>query len=310
MTDAATALIGLDWGTSSLRAYRLALDGRILDSRTSRQGILDVPAGRFEAVFLEAVSDWLDACGPGVPVVASGMVGSRQGWVEAPYVPCPASLGDLGRGLVRHRAGDAGEVHFVPGVCSRNRDHVPDVMRGEETQIFGAIGGIGATRLVVLPGTHSKWARVEDGRIAWFSTFMTGELFALLTEHGILGRLMRGEQHDASAFARGLAYAGSAGLLGKLFSARTLGLFDEVPGECLRAYLSGLLIGSEMSEALAMGEDASEVTIIGRTELAQRYLFALRQRGIAATTAPENVVVEGHRRIAAAAGLLPLASAG
>ena len=159
----------------------------------------------------------------------------------------------------------------MPGLSLIGADGVPDVIRGEETQILGQIErapAAGATRhAVVLPGTHSKWAFVEGGRIVWFATFMTGEVFGLLKEHSILGRLMTGDAPDAGAFARGLAYApgGPGGLLKRLFSVRTLGLFDRLPASAGASYLSGLLIGSELGEALAClpAGEVREVTVIG-----------------------------------------------
>ena len=186
------------------------------------------------------------------------MITWRQGWVEVPYCPCPAGSAELAAALAAPRDRGRAAIHFVPGLSLIGADGVPDVMRGEETQIIGAVGGgraVRGRRAIVLPGTHSKWALAEDGRIVWFATFMTGELFAVLKEHSILGRLMAGDAHDDAAFARGLAYAqsGPGGLLKRLFSVRTLGLFDRAAGERRSpSYLSGLLIGSEIARGAGL----------------------------------------------------------
>ena len=200
--DAAPALIALDWGTTSLRACLLGRAGELLDERRSDQGVLAAAAGAgFDAVFERHAGDWLARHGP-LPVVASGMVGSRQGWVEAPYRACPASLGDVAAALLRHASAGGAGIRVVPGLSWRGPGGLPDVMRGEETQIFGALahGGIdGGDAAFVLPGTHSKWVRVESGRIEAFATFMTGELFAVLRKHSILGRLMGDGVPDGGA---------------------------------------------------------------------------------------------------------------
>jgi 2-dehydro-3-deoxygalactonokinase len=177
------ALIGLDWGTTSFRAYRLDRSGDALEARSAPAGILRVPGGDFEGVFEREVGPWLSER-PALPVIASGMITSRQGWVEVPYCPCPAGSAEIARALYRHETRAGRTIHFVPGLSIVGADGVPDVIRGEETQIVGAIGdeagAASGCRLLVLPGTHSKWALVEGSRLVWFATFMTGELFGVL----------------------------------------------------------------------------------------------------------------------------------
>jgi 2-dehydro-3-deoxygalactonokinase len=195
-------------------------------------------------------------------------------------------------------------ISLVPGLSTDN-DGMPDVMRGEETQIFGALALSGRDEgLFVLPGTHSKWAEVHGGRIVSFRTFMTGEAFSALKGHTILGRLMA-EGHDADAFARGVregAAVKSAGaLLNRLFATRTYGLMDKLPATALSDYLSGLLIGAEVAEATRQSADI--VTIIASPALAQRYDAALGLLGCASTLAPNDCVAAGHWRIARSAGL-------
>jgi len=194
-------LIAIDWGTSSLRGARLDAQGAALDERASLQGILNVPPGGFEAVFQATFGDWMDS--PDTLCLISGMAGSRQGWREASYCPCPSGASDIAAALCWVVPG---RVAIVPGL-SCERDGAPDVMRGEETQIFGALDMLGlADALFVLPGTHSKWAEVRGGRVERFSTAMTGEVYALLRHHSILARTLPPEDgalHDA-AFAAGV----------------------------------------------------------------------------------------------------------
>jgi 2-dehydro-3-deoxygalactonokinase len=306
-----TALIGLDWGTSSLRAYRLAADGTVIERREGAAGIMQVPAGAFEEAFLEQVGGWL-AAAPGPPVIASGMIGSRQGWVEAPYAPCPAGAAEIVPRLVRHVTASGLTIHLVPGLSLEGADGVPDVMRGEETQILGVLADRPEARLLVLPGTHSKWARLEGGRVAWFATFMTGELFAVLRQHSILGRLMREGPGDPEAFGRGVRLGLSAdratgGLLRRLFSVRTLALFDRLPATGLADYLSGLLLGAEIREALGcIGPKAAErgVLVVGGAGLAARYRAALAMAGIEGEIVAGEPAAMGQLAIARAAGLV------
>jgi 2-dehydro-3-deoxygalactonokinase len=304
----ADLLIGLDWGTSACRAYLVRRDGTVLETRAGDEGILAVPAGGFDAVLAGKIAGWRAAHGD-LPMIASGMIGSRQGWREAPYVECPAGLAELAAGLLPIDSG-SGRLWLVPGVTCRSADGTPDVVRGEETQILGCGGADAAAPLFyVLPGTHSKWMLVEGGRIRRFLTFMTGELFAVLTQHSILGRLMAGEAPDPAAFEAGLARARRGGpLLHDLFSVRTLGLFDLLPKAGLHSYLSGLLIGSELAglAGLAAGElerPVTRATIIAGAALAERYAAALAFCGIAADRAPDDVAARGLARIAAAAGI-------
>ena len=302
-----TSLIALDWGTSSLRAYRLGADGAVLDRVESPLGILKVLGGDFDAVFEDTVGPWVEG---DIPIITAGMIGSRQGWYEVPYLACPAGVAELAANLHSLRTRRGRTVWLVPGVSRVDEDGVPDVERGEEAQVAGAFDAGDVSRNVLLvPGTHSKWMVAEGGRLVWFSTFMTGEVFAVLCEHSILGRLMEGDVEDPDAFMRGLDYAAgddarSGGLLKRLFSARSLGLFDKVPGTGIRSYLSGLLIGSEISEARGcIAGDVGTVTIIGGSKLAPVYGRAMKHVGLDCVEVGEEAMVRGLGRIAAAAGL-------
>ncbi len=298
-------LIALDWGTSSLRAYLLGDDGDCLAQASGACGILNIEDRAFDAAYLRFCAGWQRNHGL-LPVVASGMIGSRQGWLEAPYVSCPAAPAQIAACLVSLQASDGARIHLVPGLSCRNARGMPDVMRGEETQLLGAVE-TGGDALWVLPGTHSKWVRSAGGVIEGFATYMTGELYALLCAHSILGRLMPAERRaDPAAFERGVAYglSAEAELQRKLFSARTLGLFGEIAPEGLADYLSGLLLGAEIRDALALSPAIAEVGLIGEAGLCQRYRTALTIAGVRARADFADAAQRGLWRVAADAGLL------
>ena len=194
-------LIAIDWGTSNLRAALLGEGGRTLAERSAPGGVMAVRDGRFPQALHDVCGDWIVAGRR--PLLASGMIGSRQGWREAAYVACPASLAQVAAQLTRIELDGGGALQIVPGLRCTGADGQADVMRGEETQLWGA--ALAAGDCCVLPGTHSKWAWTGDaGRIDSFSTYLTGELYALLTQHGILGRLMQFGQARPEAFDDGV----------------------------------------------------------------------------------------------------------
>ncbi|MBY0336134.1 MAG: 2-dehydro-3-deoxygalactonokinase [Acetobacteraceae bacterium] len=295
------ALIALDWGTTSLRAYLLDEAGQVLERRAEAAGVMQVTRQELPAAFHRAVAGW-----PALPALASGMVGSSVGWVEAPYAEAPAGAAEVARAL-RPVPGVA--LHIVPGVVQRGE--APNVMRGEETQILGALRlrpDLAARSLMLLPGTHSKWVRVEDGRIARFDTFMTGELFAVLREHSILGRAggaAPSEAETLAAFDRGVAAARGRGHAAPLlFTARSLVLTGGLPAGLALDYLSGLLIGEELACASPGGET---LLLIGDPALCARYRRALAAFGVAdapvldaaeATTAGLWHIAQLHRETA------------
>jgi 2-dehydro-3-deoxygalactonokinase len=285
-------MIAVDWGTSSLRVALLDEQGRVLEEKSSAQGILTVPQDQFATVLIAACAHWERAAG--TFCLMSGMVGSRQGWLEAPYCPCPAGFAGVAARLAWVQPAPAQlRVAIVPGLSDEHpstqhdsaAQGTPDVMRGEETQVFGALDLLGIDQgLFVLPGTHSKWVRVRQRRIESFSTFMTGEFYALLRSHSILARTLPEADgaFDAQAFERGIAYARQAGnLLHSAFSVRTLALFDRLPATEMPSYLSGLVIGEELrSQPLVAGQ--GPVVVIGSDALTQRYALALQSFGVAA----------------------------
>ena len=299
------SLIALDWGTTRARAYRVGADGRVLDARDGTFGIQRLDGLSFAEALDRLIGDWRD---DSAPRVACGMIGSRQGWCEVPYVACPASLDGLSRGLVET---DGGEISIVPGLSTRDASGTPDVMRGEETQLLGAVAADAPRTLVVLPGTHSKWARVEHGMVLDFTTFMTGEMYDALLGHTILGRLPAGAPavDGTAAFSRGvLRGLGAGGFTHDVFGARTLMLMGELPAGDVPEWLSGFVIGREIRNARTWaqhaGDDASRVLVVGSDALAKRYLTALEVSEIAATPGPVDAAAAGLFRIALAAGKL------
>jgi 2-dehydro-3-deoxygalactonokinase len=278
-------LLALDWGTTSLRGALLDAQGAVLDERAFARGILTIAPGGFAEVFDASFGDWART---GVPLcLISGMAGSKQGWAEAPYCACPAGFADLAGQLrwIEHSS-LAIPVAIVPGLRCESElqadglPPVPDVMRGEEVQIFGAIRHTGRTNgIFVLPGTHSKWAEVQDGRVRQFQTFMTGEFFALLSQHSLLARsILADAPFDPAAFAQGVARARSgAGLLHNAFGTRTLSLFESMAAPALASYLSGLVIGEELRARHL--QPGAELVLVGSSTLVQRYSHALSQHG-------------------------------
>ena len=224
-------VVAIDWGSSMLRAALIAEDGRVLEERSAQRGILTIPAGGFAEALQLTCGEWLLAeqrlC------VISGMAGSRQGWREAPYLACPAGFPELAGGLLWI---EQGRIALVPGL-SCEADGVPDVIRGEEVQVFGAMDLLQQRDgCFVLPGTHSKWVQLRGGRVASFATFMSGEFYAVLRQHSILARMMPAADGalDEAAFLRGVQQAQDSGsLLRSAFSARTLALFERLPGPSL-----------------------------------------------------------------------------
>ena len=285
-------MIGIDWGTSSLRAYRLAPDGTVLARRHAPRGILTVPPGGFADVLREVAGDWI-AAGER-RVLMSGMVGSRQGWVEAPYLPCPADIAEIAAAAIPVPFADA-DLRLVPGLTCRDAHGVPEVMRGEETQMVGAAAALGSAETTIcLPGSHSKWARMGGGRVLGFATYLTGEAFAALAGHTILARMMdTSAPHHAGGFARGVARAKQkGGLLHHLFGLRAASLFEEVREEEAASFLSGLLIGHEVAAALEAGV-APPVILIGAEALTTRYAAALDAFGVPHRIAEPDAAARG-----------------
>jgi 2-dehydro-3-deoxygalactonokinase len=285
-----------DWGTTQLRLY-LCEGAKVID-RASGPGI-GALTEKPEQIFRSLTTRW-SAEHAGLSAHLCGMVGSRNGWIETPYVRCPADLGALRAGLVKLESGGI-KVSIVPGLSCHNPLGAPDVMRGEETQIFGAVN-TRERRLCALPGTHTKWAVVENGVIQHFLTSPSGELFALLRDHSTLGRAGGAvTENNAAGFQRGLvrqAEMSDAELLHLLFETRSRQLVDGISKSEAMGFLSGLLIGSDVSGALRWFGAKAGVTLIGDPKLNELYAEALALHGVEATSlSGEDCALAGLRAI-------------
>jgi 2-dehydro-3-deoxygalactonokinase len=281
-------MIGVDWGTSSFRAFRIGADGAVLERIEKPMGISRVEPGGFDAALRGAVAPWLEAGER--KILLSGMVGSRQGWHEAAYLPCPTDLAALAAALTTIPF-DGTAVRLVPGLSDEDESGTPEVMRGEETQLAGVMPELGEDALVCLPGSHSKWVRVRGGRIESFRTYLSGEAFAALRGGTILGRMMPDAPHDPAAFGRGVTRAGEAGhLLHHLFGVRTLGLMHRLPERQSASYFSGLLIGHEVRAAIGA---AAHVFLVGSHALTSLYGAAIDAAGAKATILGEDAAANG-----------------
>jgi 2-dehydro-3-deoxygalactonokinase len=271
--------IAVDWGTTNRRAYRIDGDGRCGDEFEDDRGVLSVPDGDFAAAVAEIRSRLGDR-----PLLMAGMVGSNRGWIEAPYVPCPAGIDEVVGALVWPDERTA----IVPGVCDPLR---ADVMRGEETQLLGAIaeGSVPADGLVCHPGTHNKWVGVAGGRIATFRTIMTGELFNLLREHSVLSDLLAEPAEPGDAFDAGVRDGIAGDIQAQLFSVRSRVLLGKARREDAPSYTSGLLIGGDVRLGLESAAPATQIVIMGRPELTRLYASAVAIAG------REPVELDGER---------------
>ncbi len=285
-----TSFIGGDWGTSRLRLFLCDGQGAV-EARREGPGIAQAGT-RAAEIFADLTKDW-DA-----PAVLSGMVGSTIGWREAPYCPCPAAPEAIAGAALRFKQ-DGRAIAIIPGLCCSNASGLFDVMRGEETQLLGALRLKPelrrGRRLFCLPGTHAKWVLVEDGTVMRFQSALSGELFALLSQHSVLARGAQEASSGHAAFAAGLAAARDpAGLLHLLFSTRSLQLNGEIAKEEAASYLSGLIIGAEVDAALRLFAPEGEIVLVCTPALAALYETALKDRGMAAMALDgEETVLSG-----------------
>lgn len=301
--ESEASLIGIDWGTSSMRAYLIGAQGEVLDRSDAPDGIMHVPGKDFETVLVSVLDPWMQEAT--IPVITSGMITSRNGWLETPYLSTPLGASHLAEALVPLTTQCGWQLHCIAGV-TKDLKGIPDVMRGEETQIAGALEAGMDNRLFVLPGTHSKWITVQDGHIENFETVMSGEIFEALRRHTILGTLMQEAAFSAEGFRAGVAAGNNAGqkLLQALFSVRTLPLFGHLEEGMVADYLSGMLIGAEIKGATHNKPNENPIAIIGRKDLAERYAIALDSLGFKSIKVEDDVVAKGYFNIATTAGLL------
>ena len=289
------AFIGIDWGTTHRRAALLATDGTLVSERVDDDGALACK-GRFRDSLEALVANWPGAA-VDLPVVMAGMVGSAIGWQAVAYLERETPLSGLARHLVRVAEAPAGRRWFIaPGYCLKGATAGEvDVMRGEETQLFGALHLLAADAsdgCYVLPGTHSKWVRLRAGRVAELRTYMTGELFALLRQHGTLASAMQtagaggsSAMHhhrvgDDPEFLRGVADAASGPVLTHaLFGARARVVTGALAPGAAAAYVSGLLIGAEWADAQRLDSRDEPVRVIGEPALAALHAACAHHHG-------------------------------
>lgn len=287
----ANGFIAVDWGTTNRRAYRLDGAGRADGEMEDDRGILSVGRDGFG----EAVAEIRSSLGD-LPLLMAGMIGSNRGWVEAPYVPAPAGLDEIAAGLlwVEH------DIAIVPGISFATAE-MADVMRGEEVQVLGALaaGLISPNSIVCHPGTHSKWIRLERGRITTFRTVMTGEIFNLLKEHSILADLLSGPARPDAAFTaavrRGLD---GRDLTAELFAVRARVLLGKARSADAASHVSGLLIGADLGTGLRFA-DGGDMSLMGRPDLTGLFAAALRESGRTAVEIDgEAAFLAGARHLA------------
>lgn len=328
--DRSPHLVSVDWGTTSLRCTLVGPDGAALQQTKAERGILKTDGQPFIDILHGEIRDFLAqfADGKRVPVIMSGMIGSRQGWHEAPYLRCPASPQDLARELFHVDTTGSPlaqcDVRIVPGMDiteDKASGALPDVMRGEETQVIGALLGAKLENGVfVLPGTHSKWVTVEAATIIGFRTFMTGEIYEALLRATILGHLAESADDDTDdGFTLGVRTAmsqadatGPGDLLNMIFSARSRVLHNELAGTAVRNYLSGLLIGAEIRSGVGVhaigptgaSDQAFNAHIIGDDTLQKRYMQAASIMGGSLQPTIGDPVSRAHLAIAEFAGML------
>lgn len=289
-------LIALDWGTTRARAFLISETGAVLERRVADRGIQSVASGGYPEAFAELAGDFRHAR-PDAAIVLAGMVGSRNGWIEARYVPCPASPAEIAAAAIKVELGAGTSATILPGLSCD--DGAFDVMRGEETLIVG----LGLTDgIACLPGTHSKWAEIKQGRITRFASFMTGEIYGLLRNDSILARLAEAssEADTTEGAARGRAAAGRpGGLLNSAFAARTEVLAGRMAGGAVGPYLSALLVGQEIAGAEALFGQGQEIHLVADGALAESYGAGLRTRNHPVQIiSPEAAFVAGVRRLA------------
>lgn len=314
----APRLVALDWGTTSLRAWLLGDGGRILESRRHDQGLLSTAAAgaerarKHKTAFNEVCGDWLCA-NTTLPAIACGMVGSAQGWHEAGYLTVPTDLVIDAADLITVRH-DLGDLHLVPGLRMAPRGTVSgDFMRGEETQLIGVLDGLTDTDgplTLVLPGTHTKWVRMHNRKVISFTTVMSGELFALVVQHGILALTAAKGERDDAAFARGLAAGAddARGLPAELFGARALVLDGLLDPASVPDYVSGVIISDEVRHQLPRHANPGRIILCGNTDLCRRYASALDGHGVQTHIVSEDATARGLWAIAARCDLIDTAT--
>lgn len=277
MIELIEKLIVVDWGTTSFRVLLVDEHGKVVSQNESKSGVQFITDGDFEPVLLNAISPWLTKYGP-VPIIALGMVTGKNGWIEVPYISCPASLEDLAKGAIHRKISNKLDIYFLAGLTDKNSKPFPDVMRGEETQVAGF--GLDQKMTVVLPGTHSKWVKVGGGEITKFQTFVTGEIYSLLSEYSFIAKSITpfNALENWAIFDHGVQTARGShqddyAFLSQLFAVRTGMLAGEFSSSEITTFLSGFLIGHEFRQALEIGwfSVGEAIGLVGNDVLSARY---------------------------------------
>lgn len=297
----ADAIVGINWGSSNFRAYLIAPGGQVRDALEAAAGVATLTRDGMAGMAAQVRARWPQVA----RVYAAGMIGSNIGWADAGYVDCPAGLQQLRGGLLPVSI-DGLDVAIVPGLaCVRSGDGAPDIMRGEETELFGllAAGQLGDAPVVALPGTHTKWVRMHEGRVSEFMTAMSGEIFDRLTATGLLSSIVEGgAAADGPAFRDGVrnAVERKLGLGALLFGARARVIRGALARKDASAYLRGVIIGSEIADALALYPQMRTATLplVGSAAVGALYQAALVELGIASRpVASADAVVRGFLEI-------------
>lgn len=270
----------IDWGSTNIRAF-LYLDGKQTEVNRSNEGVTTVRGALCEGAFDRLTEKWFEKYGP-MPVVMAGMVGSINGWCDAPYLDCPVDLGNLGSSLTKVKHSKGYDISIVPGICVKDPDNY-NVIRGEETQLAGAFK-LSPSKVYIMPGTHCKWVLAEDGKVKSFRTAMTGEIHSVLMKHSLIGLGAGDQESCVDEFKRGLecGYRQNS-IIPRLFEIRGANILGGIKPCHVGEYLSGLLIGAEiasMQQIFKFTKDDSPVTIIAGDFFFERYKMALALAGL------------------------------
>jgi 2-dehydro-3-deoxygalactonokinase len=290
--------VGVNWGSTNFRAYLIGADGSAIDEYSAPAGVVNLDRTGMAATMNALAARWPNSG----PVYASGMIGSNVGWQNVPYAEAPAGCADLAAAAVATEIGNV-PVRIVPGItCRRSFDGEPDILRGEEIEMMGLAALGTADGWVALPGTHTKWARLERGRVVEFFTSMSGEIFDRLTAKGLLASIVEGEAKDGPMFLKGVATGRARKLsLGTLlFGARAQVVRGFLSKADAASYIRGVLIGSEIADAMAVYPTAGNavVPLIGSSVVCALYASALNAAKVSSAIVDSRIAcLRGFRAL-------------
>lgn len=287
--------VGVDWGSSSFRAYQFDEQGTVVAELSADKGIREIqPATpeHYEQVLFELIGPWLS---DGDTVLLSGMITSRAGWVETPYLACPVDVTTIASFAQCINARNV-QLRFLPGI--KQEHPTPDVMRGEELQLLGAANQDGVSTMV-LPGTHSKWASMRGTELSQFRTVITGELFEVIFKNTLVGAIFTSSVFNEGSFLEGVS-AGyeTATLVSDIFTLRSSVLLEHASSDVQHSRLSGMLIGHELREGLQLMGATNNVVLVGSESLCSLYQLAFTQVGLSANRYNEVAAVAGFQKVA------------